>query len=84
MMNGDDERRDLCEQAVRMAYRDWKSLMNCFAGLRFEAHGCDDELAQIATEGLEVCRHLLECLERVHAHLGLTPSPPDLDASDAP
>ncbi len=80
----DDEHRELGGRALRMAYNDCESLMGCFVGLRFGAAGFDDELVRIATEGLEACRPILELLERMQAHLGLPPSPPDLDASDTP
>ena len=74
----DDEQRELYAQAFRMAYRDCGSLMDCLVGLRFVAHGCnDDEVAQIATDGLAACLPILEVLER------LTSACPEASREDA-
>ncbi len=70
---GKDASREWCEQAIRMAYRDWEDVMGSLAGLRFGVHGFDDELEKLATEGLGACRPMLKVLERMHAHLGLRP-----------
>ena len=69
----DGEARELCEQALRMAYHDCESLMNCFVGLAYEAHACnDDEVAQIAREGLNACQPIREVLGRLRVHLSLS------------
>ena len=69
----DDEQRELYAQAFSMAYSECESLMDCLVGLRFAAQGYnDDEVAQIATDGLAACRPIHEVLERMKAHLGLS------------
>ncbi len=70
----DGEDRELCERALRMAYRDCESLMDCFVGLRFASTRFDDELERRATETLAACRSILELIERMQAHLGLSGS----------
>ena len=52
----DGEDRQLCERAMRMAYRDGESLMGCIAGLRFATMGYDDDLERVAAEALKACQ----------------------------
>ncbi len=63
----DDKQRKLYAQAFRMAYSECGSLMDSLVGLGFaaEAYG-DDELAQIAKDGLAACRPILEVLARLN------------------
>ena len=69
----DDKQRELYARAIRMAYSDCETLMDSLVGLGFAAEAYnDDEVAQIATEGLNACRPILEDLERMKAHLGLS------------
>ncbi len=62
---GDDEQSELYAHAFRMAYSECRSLMDCLVGVRIAAQGCnDDEVVQIATDGLAACQPILELLER--------------------
>ena len=62
----DDKQRELYAQAFRMASRECGSLMDSLVGLGFAAEACgDDEIAQIAKDGLAACQPILEVLGRL-------------------
>ncbi len=68
-----DKQRELYAEAYRMAYSECASLMDSLVGLGYEAQAYnDDEVAQIATEGLNACRPVRDVLERMKAHLSLS------------
>ncbi len=62
----DDKQRELYAQTFRMASRECGSLMDSLVGLGFAAQAYnDDEVAQIAKDGLAICRPMLEVFERL-------------------